>query len=50
MLLELHATAAVKKAQLPLATVVTPNHYVPEHLLGKQLDTAAALVPAAHQH
>ncbi len=40
---------AVKNELIPLATVVTPNHYEAEHLTGMKLDTDAATEAAAHQ-
>ena len=49
MLLEQDAYDAVKNELIPLATVVTPNHYEAEHLTGMKLDTDAATEAAAHQ-
>ena len=49
MLLEQDAYDAVKNELIPLATVVTPNHYEAEHLTGMKLDTDADTEAAAHQ-
>lgn len=49
MLLEQDAYDAVKNELIPLATVVTPNHYEAEHLTGMKLDTDAQTEAAAHQ-
>lgn len=49
MLLEQDAYDAVKNELIPLATVVTPNHYEAEHLTGMKLDTDAATEAAANQ-